>query len=519
MKRLSFLLLAACMIITCFAGCGGTSEPEATTAGTTAATTASETTAASSVTTAEVTTAATTEATTADPWDLSTSSEWSADKWLEYEQTKLDFGGYTYTLLSTNTSNRTPGETEGALYDEWRDMIAELEYDINIKLVVDSCPADQSALMYTWIMAGENPGDSYEIKTHTWFPLYASNGLLKLSSDEVKATGLDVYNEQFLFQDFTHAWDIDGECYAMRWAGKYYAPEAGWVVFFNKDLLSAAGYDLYQAVRDGKWDFDMFLQAGLDVKADTDGDGQLDVFGISTGYLSYGEEVVICGGKIVDWDNGKLVSYIDSPEAMKAFTFMDKVANSGAIISNADGTANNSYKEGHVAFKEGKVGLLWSELDRARLTGIGGSTNVQDSLVDWGILPAPMQPGDDHYSNVLGGVNFDVMFISNRNWKTSCAIYAAIARRHNLVQYSDEWNEAALGMYLHNESDTDSAEMLLDYIYPGAVANWSWCSVEHNDTYRSEVVYKIFTETDSPASIVEAAKPKLQTLLDNLIGG
>ena len=48
------------------------------------------------------------------------------------------------------------------------------------------------------------------------------------------------------------------------------------------------------------------------------------------------------------------------------------------------------------------------------------------------------------------------------------------------------------------------------------VANWSWCSVDHNDTYRAEVVYKIFDEELSPASIVESAKPRLQALLDAL---
>ncbi len=495
MKRYLGLILAAFLLLSLFAGCGGSGSPDST----------DQTTAASG----------TVPATTVDPFDVTYSASWTDEQWLAYEQ-QLDFGGYKFKLSITD-SGRTPfalGEDgtapEGQVYDEWRDTINDLEADLNVDIEYVPGVADDSEQYYAYVLAGQNPADFYEIKTHTWFPLYAKRALVKLNSDEIKQSGFDVDNPKLFYQPFTHAWDVNGDTYGVRYASRYYLPEAGWVLYYNKALVKAAGVeDICKVVRDGDWTFDYFLDLARKITKDTDADGTNDVWGIATGYLGYGEEVLLTGGKIVDWVDGKLTTQINSAQALKAYQFLDSVANSGYIVQTKEG-ANPTYREGHIMFKQGEVGLLWSEMNKASPLGRDPS-DLWDASIDFGILPTPKADKNSDYANVLGGVKYDVMLITNPDKAKSAAIYAAFSRRQN-----DEDVESNIALYLQDENDRDSMDMLTNYIFSKPVANWSWCSVKHNDTYRQEVVYRIFDTGDSVSAIVESAKPVLQSILDEL---
>lgn len=502
-KRLLLVLLAVLMLATLFGACGDSNDP----AESTPAPTADSTTSAPDSQPSE-----TTPAETDDPFDLSQSSTWTDEQWLAYEQ-QLDFDGRTF-MLSVDRNDRTPFLEDGqvkedAVGQEQFEVWTQLEEDLNIHIeYMDSVGDSTQAL--TWTVSGDNPADFYEIKTHTWFPIYAAGGLVALNSEEILSAGLDVNNEKLLYQPFTHAWDINGDTYGVRYASKFLPPEAGWVMFFNKDLVKSVGVDdLYQVVRDGDWTWDYFLELAGKLTKDNDGDGQNDTWGLATGYLGYGEEVLLAGGKIVDWVDGRLTSLIDSTEALETYEFLDKVANSGYLCENQEG-ANATYKEGHLMFKDGQVGLLWSEMNRA-VRGRTGSTDLALAEIEWGTIPTPKADKDADYMNVLGGVKYDVMLVTNKDKATSAAIYAAFARRQNDTDIA-----TCLKQYLQDDDDTDSLDMMENYIFSSPVANWSWCSVDHNDTYRAEVVYKIFDEELSPASIVESAKPRLQALLDAL---
>ena len=517
MKRLLPLVLALVMVAALFAGCGGKEEPAATTEATTTATTEATTAATTEATTEATTaasTAATTPATTPDPFDLAYSADWDADQWLAYEK-QLDFGGRVFTI-STSYKDRTPFAEDGsvrndALSDEWYDMWSELETDLNVAIEWMDEIGDLEDFL-PWVIAGDNYADVYTLKTHTWFPVYAKGALVKWNSDAMLANGLDVNNEQFFYQPFTHAWDVQGDTYGVRMASKFVPPEAGWVMYFNKGLIASAGCpDLYEVVRNGEWTWDYFLELSGNVTKDNDGDGINDTWGIATGYLGFGEEVLLNGGKIVDWVDGKLTCLIDSVEALDTYEFLDKVANSGYLCENLTG-ANATYKEGHQMFRDGQVGFLWSEMSRA-VRGLESSTALTGASMDWGTVPTPKANKEAEYMNILGGVKYDVMFTNNKEQDISAQIYAAFARRHNDVDVN-----SCLTRYLQYDEDLESLDMLENYIFAKPVANWSWCSEEHNDTYRAEVVYKIFDETLAPSALVEANRPVLQNILDQLMG-
>ena len=524
-KRLLPLILAIMMVVAIFAGCGGSEDPATTTtaATTTAATTTAATTEATTTqattaatTTAAPTTAATTPATTPDPFDLAYSADWDAEQWLAYEQ-QLDFGGRVFTIAA-DLGDRSPFAEDGTgdvrndeLSYEWYEMWCQIEEDLNIAIEIIDEIGDLDEFL-PWLLAGDNVADVYNIKTHTWFPVYAKGALVKWNSDAMLANGLDINNEQFFYQPFTHAWDINGDTYGARMASKYVPPEAGWVMYFNKGLVASAGCeDLYEVVRNGEWTWDYFLELAGNVTKDNDGDGVNDTWGIATGYLGFGEEVLLNGGKFFDWVDGKLTCMIDSVEALDTYEFLDKVAESGYLCENLTG-ANATYKEGHQMFRDNQVGFLWSEMSRA-VRGLSSSTALTGASMDWGTVPTPKANKDAEYMNILGGVKYDVMFTTNKEQDISAQIYAAFARRHNDVDVN-----SCLTRYLQYDEDLDSLDMLENYIFAKPVANWSWCSEEHNDTYRAEVVYKIFDETLAPSALVEANLPVLQNILDQLMG-
>ena len=206
-KRLIPLLLAILMIAALVAGCTGDNKDPV------------QTTPAGTDKPSVTTPASTDPAETDDPYDLSKSSAWTDEQWLAYEKT-LDFGGREFVMMlspkdrTPYDANGTPYETEAAL--KIKDIWDQLEADLNVKFVNLGDVSHGAEQKITWLVAGENPADIYEIKTHSWFPLYAMKGLVKWNSEEMLANGLDINNPKFFYQDFTHAWDINGDTYGAR---------------------------------------------------------------------------------------------------------------------------------------------------------------------------------------------------------------------------------------------------------------------------------------------------------------
>ena len=85
-------------------------------------------------------------------------------------------------------------------------------------------------------------------------------------------------------------------------------------------------------------------------------------------------------------------------------------------------------------YKAGEVGILWSEMNRA-VRGRMGDTDLYNAEINWGTIPTPKATKDGDYKNVLGGVKYDVMFVTNKERDISTKIYAAFARRQNVEDY------------------------------------------------------------------------------------
>ena len=443
--------------------------------------------------------------------DLSKTDSWTDEQWLAYEQS-LDYGGRTFTLMTHQRNRRSPNEENPTQIDTDLDnLIKQFESDLNVSFEIADKWVD-GATLATWTASGENPADVYDSRPSNWLPYAAKGAIFNWASDEAKSYGVNVNNEKLFWQDWTHAWDVNGATYAVRYASKYYPPEAGWIMLYNEDILDANGIkNIEDKVRKGEWTWDYFLECAKACTKDTDADGTANTWGIATGYAAYGEEVVAGGGNIVTMKDGKLTCELNTPPAIEGLTFMSKQANSGAIMKGVDGNANIGYGEGHTAFAAGEVAFLYTELRIIANKAYSDEFGMRRMEATWGVLPLPVKAGEP-YRNIIGNHDTDWVLMTNKDREFSVKVYTAFARRQNDVN----WKDCVAEAYLQDPTDTNKADILANYVIPNVTPNYQWVSGDVNDLYRSEAVYPIYDEKASPAAIAEAVAPKIQGLLDNI---
>lgn len=441
--------------------------------------------------------------------DLTQTDSWTDDQWLAYEQS-LDFGGQTFTLMSHQAFRRSPSLEDPTLIDtEMDELFRQLEQDLNIVINVIDTASPTAENIALWVTGGENPADIYEHRPAHWLQYAAKGALFNWGSEEAKSYGVNVNNEKLFYQPWTHAWDVKGATYGVRYASKFYPPEAGWIMLYNEDLLAANGIsDLEERVRNGEWTWDYFLECAKACTKDVDADGIPDTWGIATGYAGYGEEVVAGGGNIVTMTDGKLTCTLNTPASLEGLTFMSQMASSGYVMQNAD-DQNIGYGEGHTGFAAGEVAFLYTELRILATKGYSDEFGMRKTEVTWGILPVPVKAGEP-YRNIIGNHDSDFMLMTNQNREFSVKVYAAFARRQNDVN----WKDCVADAYLQDPNDEGKADILINYVLPNVTANYQWCANEVNNLYRKEVVFPLFDENASPTALAEAVSAKIQAELD-----
>lgn len=115
-------------------------------------------------------------------------------------------------------------------------------------------------------IAGGTPPDVFYPATHIAYAL-ASKGAILPVSDLAERDGIDLSQYDPAILDM---YTLDGEVYCLP------IDSASLVVFYNKDLFDAAGV----AYPTEGWTWDDFLTTAQALTKDTDGDGNIDQFGV-----------------------------------------------------------------------------------------------------------------------------------------------------------------------------------------------------------------------------------------------
>ena len=126
-----------------------------------------------------------------------------------------------------------------------------------------------------------------------------------------------------------------------------------YIMFYNTGILEAAGVDVDSIVT-----WDDYVEAGLKVTQDTDGDGKTDIYMASvetTDVFSAYSLMLMNGGGTYNADRELI---LDSPENIEALQFLQDMVHVHGIARPASGGGHHS-PDHYIDLIEGRIASLW----------------------------------------------------------------------------------------------------------------------------------------------------------------
>lgn len=316
-----------------------------------------------------------------------------------------DYSGYEFKILEfkqTETGARQfldfgwSVESAGELINDAvynRNLIVEEHYNVVIKSIEDE---NVNTTATKSILAGSDEYDVYMNYINNTFVMAQENLLIDLYT----MPGLDITNEwwdQAMIRDLAIAGVMPSITGDITMADE----ELNYCIFFNKTVQREYNIDdLYQIVRDDKWDIDKISEIGRIVTHDINGDGIIDSndsYGILTDYSVSPVWFYSLGGQIAQLDNnGQPSIVLYNPQSIDRIEKLNILFNDSNIVLNASdkALAPGAWTDFN--------NMLMS--DRA-LFRVGSVYNIQqyrDMVNDFGILPYPkFNDNQDEFYHII----------------------------------------------------------------------------------------------------------------------
>lgn len=253
------------------------------------------------------------------------------------------------------------------------------------------------------------------------------------------------------------------------------------IMVFNRTLAEQYGIgDLYQKVRDGKWNYSAFEAASKTISQKTSGKtkGLLQQIGVTMNTLIFTNNVTLIGK-----DNSGYYFKHNDPNLLSALNFWSDYCKNGYMYEH------NSEDYGASAaklFMQRKALFMMTDY-------IGTSTWFNASMEDtYGVLPLPKGPNATSYTTVANTKYF-MLTKDNPNIEAAGKVLVAIANRTGWDM--NEWDTVQLETALRDE---ESLEMMNKYILPAPAINPSKAQMGLTTSF-STAIYEIIHENKSAA--------------------
>ncbi len=301
------------------------------------------------------------------------------------EEKTFDLGGATITLGSYR--DLTPSESSPTYPDQMA-LVEEIERKYNCRLAFTTTGDWHSwdATIKIMAMSGEKVADAfchtidYVIRSWTYVNLLAPlDDYLDLSDP--------MWNQEAMAP-----WKYQGKNYTVSTARN----GLGTCILFNKRICAENGITdemLYEWQENREWTWDKLLEVAQQCTKDTDGDGEMDVWGFG----AYGCAPVISesfiyanGSSCVTMDDNLTYHYnLDDPAAVEAIEWCRMLANDSGVCYRGPfdwGTWEKLWNRGKIAFYQ----VYSWEVTNYPL-------NLQDD--EFGMLMIPIGPRAEDYVN------------------------------------------------------------------------------------------------------------------------
>ncbi len=182
------------------------------------------------------------------------------------------------------------------------------------------------------------------------------------------------------------------------------------VTFYNKSLLEREGLpDPYKLYKANKWTWDQADEIVRKATKDTNGDGEIDQFGIGR-VRPYALTVANGGAATRNDKSGKPVFALDERPALEAIQLYTDWKQIGAV-------AGNKFKDGNVA------------LD---MHSISEGTKFMEMKDDWGVVPMPMGPRANKYVFPHWSPEVAIVPANSKNPEAMAALNAFLFREDDV---------------------------------------------------------------------------------------
>jgi len=418
--------------------------------------------------------------------------------------TDYDFGGETVTLCSWNAGIPSRFQPGGA----GEGLIEQAEALFNCKIEFQSAGwMEYDNFLLTRYMAGDATNDIWQVASGAgYWPLIAKGALLPL--DEVLG---DAFYERLhpLDRWKAEAGAYKGQRYLMTAAidipEEAIVAHPGWYLqFYNKTMIEEAGAeDPYELWLNGEYDWDAYSEIMRKVTMDTNGDGTVDQWGMSTDLFSFRSRLWIhanggCEAKTDE--NGRAVFALDDGDAARVALEQLRTWQHVDKTMQPPGAADplQEFIGGRIAFFTNHGWDYWGVMDNADF--------------EWGILPLPKGPNVDEiqYLSEWGGYALPA---SAKQPEALMALFVFLYRGDDEAVLADAegWNNLWA-----SERDYVVANAMLK----GFRGNVPGVLTDNSVTAGTclEIQRAISWEQRAFSEVVAEYKPVLQGLLDDLFG-
>lgn len=408
---------------------------------------------------------------------------------------EYDFKGRSIIIAAPWDWSPKPGASIGT--DNYIERIeqAENEYNFTLEYLALSQSTYDSLLSST-ALAGEYMADLWYAQSYALLPGYADAGLV-VSPDDY-----DVF-------DFSHPKWNQGMLEYLSWKGKHYGFSTldfegysfvGNGVFFNKELFESNSLTTpYEYVENGNWTWETMIDLAHQLTQDTDGDGEVDQWGIGLNddYYSF---LFSNGARMVEkTSDGKYVYAGNSNAAVEALEFFFSLWDTD-ICAPWQGSweASRLYP-----FMEGKVGMLSAQW-------WVGNSHFDNMEQDYGWVPFPIGPSSDSYQLYRRDTSTVVVTLSASDPYEAFLAYELIT--------DNNYNDDTYKDYVESKMTDDTMMELF-----GQAVNESWtvydltsCVPELESVTRA-AIDTAWGKERSAKSAMDSVQAAAQSLIDDTL--
>jgi multiple sugar transport system substrate-binding protein len=285
----------------------------------------------------------------------------------------------------------------------------------------------------------------------------------------------------------------EGSTYGLPWISQPV------VLYFNRAMFDAAGLEYPTS----DWNWNDFLDMGMALTQDTDGDGTLDQWGFTaTDWPPTAMFIWQAGGEVISDDLA--TSPIDSPEAIEGVEFALQLAFNPELSPSADIIAEQGFGE---MFKAGHVAMF-----------MGGAADDLDRVegMDVGVVSVPRNPTTND-NTTFAWTASTMVSASTANPEQACAALLAVTEGiQNWKIVSPRISQATIEHLIASEPRKEAnAEAIMEAVPSMRAFHIIPRFLEWVDAFRGQFVNPLLhDETDlTVAELAAEVRPVLEEFL------